>query len=507
MVFPVPYKPDTFAGMKHRLRQLFILSVIASIGLLCLQVYWINEEWNSGKDILKRQVDYSFQQAVEKEWNRRKDTLSAYLEEFLSDTNFIGIGTKYNEKEKMWMITMYDPENPSDYSSWSTKTMQIGEKLLPGQKEQIIERYISDNIRKNVIDDVIFFYTQRFGKIWTKKHAEMNMDTVLVGRFFADELYKNGITTGFTIRYRDTTVQKEPVKERFSAVRSIELPVNYLTLNDYDRKYKAVALVESPGFVLLRRMWLAILSSVILLGLTLFCLYRMYRTIIRQKQLDELKNDFISSMTHELKTPIATVAAAVDGLQYYDALEDRQRTQRYLNTSRDELKKLDEMVSKVLSLSVAENLNENLRKENFYLKEFLEGLLSSFTVQSSFSWQLEIEPMLKIYGDREKLTSVFQNIIENSIKYGGNNVIMNIKARSTGDKLLIEIKDNGPGIDNAHLPFIFNKFYRASSGSAEIKGFGLGLYYVARIISAHGGSIEAMNKNGLSFLIQLPIKD
>ncbi|HEX2847639.1 MAG TPA: HAMP domain-containing sensor histidine kinase [Chitinophagaceae bacterium] len=493
--------------MKHRLKQLFTLSVIASVGLLCLQAYWISEEWKGGKDILKRQVDYSFQQAIEKEWNKRKDTLSAYLEEFLSDTNFIGIGTKYNEKEKMWMITMYDPENPSDYSSWSSKTIPVGEKLLPGQKEQIIERYISDNVRRNVLNDVIFFYTQRFGKVWTKKHAEMNIDTGLVSKLFADELRKNDITTGFRIRYRDTTMQKEPAGEEFSAVRSIELPVNYLTLNDYDKKYKAVALVESPGFVLLKRMWLAILSSVILLGLTLFCLFRMYRTIIRQKQLDELKNDFISNMTHELKTPIATVAAAVDGLQYYDALEDKQRTQRYLNTSRKELRKLDEMVSKVLSLSVTENLNGKLKKENFYLKEFLEGLLSSFTVQASFSWQLEIEPLLKIYGDREKLMSMFQNIIENSIKYGGNSIVMHVKARSTTDKLLIEISDNGPGIDNAHLPFIFNKFYRASSQNAGVKGFGLGLYYVARIISAHGGRIEAVNNNGLSFLIQLPIKD
>lgn len=494
-------------GMKHQLRQLFILSIISSIGLLCLQAYWISAEWNGGKDILKRQVDYSFQQAIEKEWNRRKDTLAAYLAGFLSDTNFIGIGTKYNEREKTWMITMYDPQNPSDYSSWSSKTIKVGEKLLPGQKEQIIDKYISDNIRKNVTNDVIFYYTQRFGKTWTKKHGEMNLDTGLVNKFFANELRKNDVTTGFAIHYRDTTLQKKSARERMSAVHSAELPVNYLTLNDYDKKYKAFAMVESPAFVLLKRMWLAILSSVVLLGLTLFCLYRMYRTIIKQKQLDELKNDFISNMTHELKTPIATVTAAVDGLQYYDALNDKQRAQRYLNTSREELKKLDEMVSKVLTLSVADNADRNLKKESFYLEEFLEKLLSSFAVQPSFSWQLAIDRSLKVHGDKEKLASVFQNIIENSIKYGVGNIIVDISARQVTDKLIIEIKDNGPGIDDAYLPFIFNKFYRVSSGNADVKGFGLGLYYVAQIISAHGGTIEAGNKNGLNFLIQLPVKD
>jgi two-component system phosphate regulon sensor histidine kinase PhoR len=493
--------------MKQQLRQLFILSLISSIGLLCLQVYWIKEEWKSGKDILKRQVDYAFQQAVTKEWKQRKDTLTAYLESFLSDTSFIGIGTRYNQKEKMWMITMYDPTNPADYSSWSTEQIPVGEKLLPGQKEKIIEKYISSNIRHNVSSDVIFYYTQRFGKSWKKKQGEMELDTGLVNKLFKDELQSNNINTKFSIRYRDTTVKANLAKEKISAVYSDEVEVNYTTINDYEKKYKAFASVESPGFVLFRRMWLAIFSSVVLLGLTLFCLYRMYRTIMRQKQLDELKNDFISNMTHELKTPIATVSAAIDGLQYYDGLEDQQRTQRYLNTSRTELKKLDEMLSNVLALSVSENLDRDLRKERFNLKEFLEKLLASFAIQPSFSWQLDIDPSQKIYGSKEKLASVFQNIIENSIKYGKGEVVISINAKQVADKLVIEISDNGPGIDPVHLPHIFDKFYRVPSNSSSVKGFGLGLYYVSRIISAHHGSVDVKTDQGLSFIIQLPLKD
>lgn len=493
--------------MKHQLRQLFILSVISSVGLLCLQVYWIREEWRSGKDILKRQVDYSFQQAIEKEWQQRKDTLTRYLEEFLSDTSFIGIGTRYNEKEKRWMITMYDPRNKSDYSSWVTEQIPVGEKLLPGQKEQIIDHYITSVIRKHVSDDVIFYYTQRFGTVWAKRHAELKLDTAVVNKFFAGELQTNNINTNFAIHYRDTTKQKKPGTGKISAIYSEEVPVNYSTLNDYEKKYKAFVSVESPGFVLFRRMWLAIFSSVALLGLTLFCLYRMYRTIVRQKQLDDMKNDFISNMTHELKTPIATVSAAIDGLQYYDGLEDKDRTQRYLNTSRTELKKLDEMLSNVLALSVSENLTADLKKERFNLREFLEKLLASFAVQPSFSWQLTIDPLQKIYGNRERLASVFQNIIENSIKYGQGEVVVRIDARQEADKLVIEIGDNGPGIDPVHLPDIFDKFYRVPSGSSTVKGFGLGLYYVARIISAHGGNISANSTKGLSFIIQLPLKD
>ncbi|MBO9660746.1 MAG: sensor histidine kinase, partial [Chitinophagaceae bacterium] len=125
-------------------------------------------------------------------------------------------------------------------------------------------------------------------------------------------------------------------------------------------------------------------------------------------------------------------------------------------------------------------------------------------VQSGFDWQINIDDELRIYADKEKLSSVFQNLIENAIKYSAKNTLMYFSAEEDGEWLKMNIRDNGPGVDNAYLPSIFNKFYRVP-GAGDVKGFGLGLYRVAGIVKAHGGTVTAENKEGLSFMISLPL--
>ncbi|MCG2615753.1 HAMP domain-containing histidine kinase [Terrimonas sp. NA20] len=489
--------------MNNRLRQLFLLAVVSAAGLLCLQVYWIYKEWIRSGDLLQREVDYSFQQAVDKEWERRKDTLTSYLSDFLHDTNFVKFGTRFNEREKVWMTTLYDPANPKDYFTWSNKLYPVSEHLSNEEREGVINRFIQENLRKSIATDVIFFYTQRFGKIWTKKHDDLALDTSLLNRLFQEELGQNKIDAGFSIVYIDT-IRNELYDRKGKSLHSKPVLVHLKQINDPERRYVSQANVYDPGIVILKRLWLIGAGSLALLGLTFWCLYRMFKTIIRQKQLDELKDDFISNMTHELKTPIATVGAAIDGLQFYDALNDKERTKRYLEISRKELNRLDGMVSKALELSIEQNISGVLMKEKFLLRPFVEQLLSSFDVQSGFSWQLSIDEDLKVYADKEKLSSLFQNLIENAIKYGGKNTLMHFEAEREGDLLRIVIRDNGPGIDKAYLPYIFNKFYRVP-GAGEVKGFGLGLYRVAGIVKAHNGTVMVESKEGLSFVISLPI--
>ncbi|MET0462134.1 MAG: HAMP domain-containing sensor histidine kinase [Chitinophagaceae bacterium] len=489
--------------MNNRLRQLFLMAVLAGAGLLCLQVYWIYKEWTRSKDILQREVDYSFQQSVDKEWGRRKDTMSAYLSDFLHDTNFVKFGTKFNEKEKTWMTILYDPENPKDYFAWSNKSFPVSAHLSDEEREGVIDRFVGENLRKSIASDVIFFYTQRFGKVWTKKHDDLALDTSLMKSLFKKELDQYNIGVAFSIEYVDT-IRNELVGKKGTDLYTKPIGVQFSRMNDYEKRYVAQATVKDPGIVILKRLWLIGIGSLLLLALTFWCLFRMYRTIIRQKQLDELKDDFISNMTHELKTPIATVGAAIDGLQFYDALNDKERTKRYLDISRKELNRLDQMVSKALELSIEQNISGHLVKERFALRPFLEQWLSSFDVQSGFVWEISIDEELKIYADKEKLAAVFQNMIENAIKYGGKNTMMYFAAEKEGNFMKIKIRDNGPGIDKMYLPYIFNKFYRVP-GAGDVKGFGLGLYRVAGIIRAHGGTVMAENAEGLSFVISLPL--
>jgi len=493
--------------MNDRFKRLFLVAVFASAGLLFLQVYWIVREWNRSEDILQREVDYSFQQAIDREWAVRKDTLTTYLSYFLHDTNFVQFKTMLNEKDNTWMVRMFDPGKPKDYFSWSNPRLGLDGPMTPSQREFVITRFIEDNVRKSIASDIVFFYTQRFGKVWSDKYLALKLDTMLVKVFFKEELLRNNVVNDFSIAYADTSAKHLFPQKNSSSLLSKEILVNYQQVNDPDKKYLAQATVVSPKIVLLKRMWLMISGSLLLLAFTLFALYRMYKTIIRQKQLDELKDDFISNMTHELKTPIATVTAAIDGLQYYDALEDRERAKRYLDTSRKELQRLDELVSKVLELSVGQRSDDQVRKEKFILKEFLEQIFLSFSLQSNLEWHLDMSDELKIYGDKQRLLSVFQNLTENAIKYGKGNTRLNIVAKEDDGKLKMIFRDNGPGIDPAFVPHIFKKFYRVRTGDRNLKGFGLGLFHVQAIIAAHGGNIMAETNAGLIFIINLPLHD
>jgi two-component system phosphate regulon sensor histidine kinase PhoR len=491
------------------LRRLFIPALSASAGLLCLQIFWMRNEWKNSTDVLQRQIEYAFQSAIDTEEANRKEKLSGYLKSILSDTNFIDIKTRYNEKQGVWMITMSDAKNKKDYSSWSNSEMKIGPELTEKQKTEAIDRYVADNVTKNVENNIIFFYTQRFGELWTKKYKNLSLDTLYLQKLFKEQLAAKDITTSFVIRYTDTSAVSAQLKSMNGTLVTKPVFVNYSTINDYRKKYMAVAYIYNPVTLLFRRLWLALATTFLLLSLMFYCLYRMYKTILQQKHLHELKNDFIGNMTHELKTPIATVTAAIDGLQYFDGLKSSEKTERYLNTSRMELQRLNDIVSKVLDISIYERQEVELSKEQIEIVSLLETVVQSFEVRGvTFSWEIQSEQdPITVSADKIHLKNVLYNLVDNAVKYVPEKLHLIFSVSLQMGFARITVKDNGKGIEEKHLLRIFEKFYRVPSGNVQnVKGFGLGLFYVKQIIEQHGGSVEVSStKNqGTSFTIQLP---
>ncbi len=491
-------------------RRLFFLALTAGLGLLALQVYWMQHEWKNTKGILQRQIDHAFRSAVDSEHSLRKSILSHYLESVLNDTNFIGIQPRYNEKEKKWMVMMYDTKNRKDYSSWTDAEMPTGSNISAEQKKQIIHKYILNNVSRNVEEDVIFFYTQRLGELWTNKYRSLSLDTAYLQKRFAQQLTEQNIHTNFRIFYTDTSIHKNTPPKQHRSFSTSPLSVNYTSINDNRKKIQAIAYVYNPLALLIRRLWLALLATLLMLTLCFYCLYQMYNALLKQKQLHELKNDFISNMTHELKTPIATVRAAIDGLQFFDALRDQEKTLRYLNTSRTELQRLDELVTKVLDISVYERRLLELNKEPIDIEQMLGTVLQTFEVKGH-SFTYHINPDNKkttVYADRTHLQNVLYNLIDNAVKYVPEKLHITFSLTTGEEYITLTVADNGAGIDERYLPRIFEKFYRITSGNQpSVKGFGLGLFYVKQIIEQHGGSIkvESERNKGTIFIIQLPV--
>jgi len=490
------------------LRRLFLLAVAAGIGLLGLQMFWMHDEWQNTTDVLQRQIDYSFQSAVDSEVAKRKDILRGYLEKILSDTSFIGINTRYNEKEGKWMINMYDARNKKDYSSWMRADMPVGPELTAQQKKTIIHDYVSSTINKNIESDEIFFYTQRFGNLWTTKYHALKLDSIYLQAAFKRQLADKNIYTHFRVEYVDTTAKQYTIVAGSNAFVTKPLNVNYASVNDYNKKFIAIAKVYSPLTLLFKRLWVALFATLLLLALTFYCLYRMYETILRQKQLHELKNDFIGNMTHELKTPIATVTAAIDGLQYFNGLNDTAKAERYLNTSRSELQRLNEIVSKVLDISIYERQLTTLHKEAVEVQQLFKTVAQSFEVKGNiFYYDINCTHAgITVVADKMHLQNVLYNLVDNAIKYVPVNLKLVLSAYKQGDNIIISIKDNGEGIEDRHLPRLFDKFYRVPSGNVQnVKGFGLGLFYVKQVIQQHGGTVQASSSRnkGTEFIIIL----
>ncbi|NSL89393.1 HAMP domain-containing histidine kinase [Chitinophaga sp. Mgbs1] len=267
---------------------------------------------------------------------------------------------------------------------------------------------------------------------------------------------------------------------------------------------------ESPlQFILQKMMW-TLLSSVILLVLTILCFMYMLRTILKQKRLSEVKNDFINNMTHELKTPIATVSAAVEALQNFNALNDQRKTQTYLDISKNELQRLSDLVEKVLHIAAEEKEDFELFREDVDLNEVVDNILTNHQLKATKQLQLRYDnkiPDTTVFVDRTHLANAINNLVDNAIKYSGDPVQLYIQTSIEDRQLKIRVKDNGIGIPRTYQENIFDKFFRVPTGNLHnVKGFGLGLSYVKKIVEMHGGTIRVHSEpeKGAEFIIIIP---
>ena len=234
-------------------------------------------------------------------------------------------------------------------------------------------------------------------------------------------------------------------------------------------------------------------------------------TIIEQKKLATLKDDFINNMTHELKTPIATITVAIEGLQSFNVLSDEAKTKRYLQTSREQLERLNQLVTKVLNVAASENNEIGMNIEEIDVDKMIGDVIASEkakTVKTVNFNYINKDNVETIYADRLHLNNILLNLVDNAVKYAGDQVDVDITVYKVGHTLAGSVKDNGMGIPAEHLAHIFDKFYRVPTGNVHnVKGTGLGLSYVKYITEAHGGTITVKSQvnTGSEFIVTLPL--
>jgi len=248
-----------------------------------------------------------------------------------------------------------------------------------------------------------------------------------------------------------------------------------------------------------------------LFGCVSLAFFTVFKNLQAQRRLTELKNDFIQNVTHELKTPIATVGVAIEALRNFDAMKDPARTQEYLDISKSELNRLSLLVDKVLRMSLFEKTAPVLHLETVDFQAIVNEVLASMKLQFEHqNAQLSFETNgddFRVNGDRLHLTSVVYNLLDNALKYSPGQPEIAVRLFCEAKEIRLEVADRGIGIAPEHRERIFEKFYRVPTGNVhDAKGHGLGLSYVASVVQQHGGRIEVESGNDFktSFKIHLP---
>jgi two-component system, OmpR family, phosphate regulon sensor histidine kinase PhoR len=252
-----------------------------------------------------------------------------------------------------------------------------------------------------------------------------------------------------------------------------------------------------------------LMASLLLTLLTAGAFFYLLYIIQQQKKLAALKSDFISAMTHELQTPIATSTAAIEALQHFKALEDPGRTAAYLEIAQSQLTQLSGMVDQTLRLAAEEREGFTLRPQPVDLDELMPGILQRVTLAAGREVQCTFDNGLRaqVTVDAEHFTWAVQNLLDNAIKYCPADRIPRVQVRSVaaGAHWQIAVSDNGPGIPESYRSRLFERFFRVPA-NGNVKGFGLGLYIVQRIAEGHGGRVFLQNSSdqGSTFVLEIP---
>ena len=265
-------------------------------------------------------------------------------------------------------------------------------------------------------------------------------------------------------------------------------------INLDDEVYYKAYMTPLTGHIVSEMSGVIITVFLLLVAFTLAFGY-LFRTVSKMRTIEEMKDDFVSNMTHELKTPIAIAYSANDALLNYDTANDPQKKITYLNIANKQLKRLGELVENILAMSMERRKTLKLKTEKVLLHSLVEDISAAQRMrgEKNISIKVDIDESIMVEADRTHLANVLNNLIDNAIKYSGDSVEITI----TGNIQELSVRDNGIGIPSKSIPYLFNKFYRVPHGNRQdVRGYGIGLYYVKCILDKMGWAIEVRSTEG-----------
>lgn len=344
--------------------------------------------------------------------------------------------------------------------------------------------------------------------ITINKKEDNTLDAVLYDSLLTARLKYSGLDIPHAVRIiKDSISVSESGFTDLLSVRETQIFNHKSTLHqEVDYQLIGPRLTE----YVLKRMTGIICVSVSLLIILILAFAIIIKTLHKQSALDRIKTDFARNMTHELKTPIAVAGAAADALTTYGFSEDPQKRPEYIEIIRRQLEKLSNMVEKILAATHEGQDSIQLQPSDVRIKEMLEEAADDIGLSAGkrCDISLSVSPEdLTARMDRKLMSSVISTLLDNAVKYSGNQPVINLKAYDSDGRLHIVVKDNGPGIAKEYRKHIFDKFYRIPTGDLHnVKGHGIGLHFAKTVVRKHSGTITVGGKvgEGSIFTISIP---
>ncbi len=399
---------------------------------------------------------------------------------------------------------------------WVINALQLSEQQFDHRVDMAIEDVMQELVYNNdtmVHSSGNLYYDRSPGQ---KPALFEVLDTVLIAKLLTKYIDYHNLGQNFEfaivrtstddIIYASTGGFEQYLNKKiYKACLSCIWKEEYFHLAIYFPPHRQQAFIDMS-------LWLTLSSLFILVVIFLFTY--IITTIIKQKKLSEVKNDFINNMTHEFKTPISTISLASEVLLNADTESSLERIKKYSRIIYDENTKMRSQVDKILQVASLDMEELELDKSDFDIHSLIKDTVQTLCFEkceerTTVNYHLDAEKHI-LTGDRMHITNIVVNLVENAIKYSEMNPVITISTFNENGNIVFSVEDNGIGMGQDAVKHIFDKFYRVPTGNIHnVKGFGLGLYYVKSMVEAHGGHIEVKSelKKGSTFDVYLPLEE
>ncbi|WP_378182247.1 sensor histidine kinase [Aquimarina sp. SS2-1] len=479
--------------------------IIVTIGI---QIYWNYINYQSGKQQLINEVQISLDNAVDQYFTElaEENTISFITNDSANQINktlrldslIQKIDISNNNFTRLDSIRFKIDTSYSDLDSLET-CRHIENLTLRDTKSLRFSRNFILLKSKDSVQDVFKTLTSKIIVSLTQDSIGLQkIDTLL-----REELLRKKVNVTYGLKLDP---ERLPVKTLYDDVIASASLYTASKSAYLPKSSKLELYFTNEKLIIFKKNLLGILLSFLLAGTVIACLLFLLKIINHQKQLAELKNDLISNITHEFKTPIATISAALEAIQNFNQENDPEKTKKYVQMSSNQLEKLNTMVEKILETATLDSEELQLNIEKINLVNLIDSITKKHQTNSP-SKQIVftgIHDTIWKKVDPFHFENAINNIVDNAIKYGGDTIEVNLKnIKST---IILEVIDNGTSLTKAQKDKIFEKFYRVPKGNThDVKGFGIGLFYTKTIIEKHGGTIELLlEQERTNFKITLP---